>query len=99
MPSETISLEGHLIRARILTNVLDEIGEFEGARYEILDLRIGAGENAASSASLRVTAGSDDDLARLLDRLQQFGANPASDEDTQLVTVDVDGAFPTGFYS
>ena len=99
MPSETISLEGHLIRGRILANVLDEIGDFEGARYEIVDLRIGAGENTASSASLRVTADSDDDLARLLDRLQQYGANPASDEDAELATVDVDGAFPTGFYS
>ena len=98
MPSETIALEGHLIRARTLANVIDEIGEF-GARYEILELRIGAGENEVSSASLRVSADSDEDLARLLDRLQQFGANPESDEDAAMETADADGAFPIGFYS
>ena len=99
MPSETIALEGHLISARTLANVLDEIAGFEGASYEIVDLRIGAGQNDVSFAQVRVTASSEEDLARLLDRLQQHGANPQTEQDAALAEADVDGALPAGFYS
>ncbi len=99
MPSETVALEGHLIGGRVLANVLDEIAQFEGAGYSIVDLRIGDGQNDLSFAELRVSASTEEDLARLLDRLQQHGANPETEEDAVLVPADVDGAFPENFYS
>ena len=99
MPSETVALEGHLIGARTLANVLDEVAGFEGASYEIVDLRIGAGQNDVSFAQVRVTASSEEELARLLDRLQQHGANPQTEQDAALAEADVEGALPAGFYS
>ncbi|CAN5697275.1 TIGR00300 family protein [soil metagenome] len=99
MASETITLEGDLIDTRVLAVVLDEIMEFEGGDYEILDVRLGSRHGDASSARIKVSADSADDLARLLDRLQQHGANPEEVENATIVTADADGALPPGFYS
>jgi len=99
MATETVDLDGHLIDAHILANALDEIGAFEGASYEIVDLRIGATREEPSSARIRVSAASPADLSRLLDRLQQHGANPERVQDCVLRPAEVDGALPQGFYS
>jgi lysine-ketoglutarate reductase/saccharopine dehydrogenase-like protein (TIGR00300 family) len=99
MVSQQVAIEGHLIGARILANVLDEIVQFEGASYEIVELSIGAHQGDASFARIKVSAASEDDIARLLDRLQQHGANPESEEDAGIATAEADGSFPPGFYS
>ena len=98
MPSETITLSGHIIDSLTLPRVLDEIIEF-GAGYETIELRLGVRHEDESLARLRITADSDEDLARLLDRLQQHGANPDTVENARLARADVTGAFPQGFYS
>ena len=98
MPSETITLSGHIIDSLTLPRVLDEIIEF-GAGYETVELRLGVRHEDESLARLRITADSDDDLARLLDRLQQHGANPDTVQNASLGRADVTGAFPQGFYS
>src|ERR671915_81410 len=98
MPSETVTLRGHIIDSLILPKVMDEVVEL-GATFEIVDLQIGVTNEDSSFAKLRVTADSDEELARLLDRLQQHGANPETAEDAQLAVADTDGAFPPGFYS
>lgn len=99
MPSEDLTLQGHIIDSRILADVLDEIGELSGASYDLIELRIGHRHEDASEARIRVSTATQEDLARLLDRLQQHGANPDRVEDAQLRRADVDGAFPAGFYS
>jgi len=98
MPSETITLSGHIIDSLTLPGVLDEIIDF-GATYETVELRLGVRHEDDSLARLRVTTGTDDELARLLDRLQQLGANPDTVEDAQILEADVAGSFPEGFYS
>ena len=98
MVSETFTLEGHIIDTLGLANALDEIIE-RGATYEILDLEIGARREDPSSARIRVTTSSQEDLTKLIARLEAHGANPDSVEDASLVAADVDGAFPPGFYS
>ncbi len=98
MPSETVTLRGHIIDSLILPKVMDEVVEL-GASFEIIDLQIGVTNEDTSFARLRVTTDSDNELARLLDRLQQHGANPETVEDAQLAVADTDGAFPPGFYS
>jgi lysine-ketoglutarate reductase/saccharopine dehydrogenase-like protein (TIGR00300 family) len=98
MPSENVTLTGHIIDSQTLPAVLDEVIDF-GASYEVVELRLGRRHEDESTARLRLTADSDEDLARLLDRVQQLGANPDSVEDATLVPADVDGAFPPGFYS
>ena len=98
MPAETVTLKGHILDTLSLPRVLDEIVEF-GADYEILDLQVGIKHEDTSFVKLRIRTESEDDLARLLDRLQQQGANADTVEDAELIPADVDGAFPAGFYS
>ncbi|HEV3473548.1 MAG TPA: TIGR00300 family protein, partial [Actinomycetota bacterium] len=98
MASETVTIRGHIIDSLILPKVMDEVVEF-GASFEIVDLQIGVTNEDTSFARLRVTIETDEQLARLLDRLQQHGANPETVEDAQLAVADTDGAFPPGFYS
>ena len=98
MPSEHISLEGHIIDALTLPTVLDEIIAL-GASFEIVDLEVGTKHEDTSSARIKVTASSDEELAKVVERLRQHGANPETVEDAELQVADVDGAFPTGFYS
>jgi len=96
--SENIVLEGHIIDSLRLPKVLDEIIE-HGARYKILDFQIGVKHDDESFARIQVTAASEDELAAVVERLQQHGANLESIEDAGVVIADRDGAFPTGFYS
>jgi lysine-ketoglutarate reductase/saccharopine dehydrogenase-like protein (TIGR00300 family) len=98
VPSENITLQGHIIDSLILPRVMDEVVEC-GASYEITDLQIGHTNDDTSFARLRVTTETDEELANLLERLQQHGANAETVEDAGLVEADTDGAFPPGFYS
>jgi lysine-ketoglutarate reductase/saccharopine dehydrogenase-like protein (TIGR00300 family) len=98
MPSENITLEGHIIDSRMLPNVMDEIVEHQGA-FEILDLQIGVKHEDESFARMKVTASSEEALLRLLERLRHHGANPETVEDVALLEADMDGALPPGFYS
>ena len=98
MHSEVVVLEGHIIDTLMLPKVLDEI-LLSGSTYEIVELRVGNGRDDVSAARIKVLSTSEEELAELLDRLQQFGANAATVEDAELVAADVDGSFPTGFYS
>ncbi|MFN2421757.1 MAG: TIGR00300 family protein [Gemmatimonadota bacterium] len=98
MPTEVVTLEGHIIDSLILPKVLDEIVEL-GANYEIVDLRIGRSHQDESFAKIRVTAASEGEMAQLLDHLRNHGANPETVEDALLAIADIPGAFPPGFYS
>ena len=98
MPSDHVTLEGHIIDTMSLAKVLDEIGA-SGATHEIVELRVGAAHNDTSFAKIKVSAETDEGLTELLERLEQHGANPEHVEDVKLVEADVDGAFPEGFYS
>jgi lysine-ketoglutarate reductase/saccharopine dehydrogenase-like protein (TIGR00300 family) len=98
MVSEQVILEGQIIDSLSLPAVLDEIIN-AGATFEIVELRLGVRHEDPSFARIKVTAETEDDLTRLIDRLQQLGANPETVEDAQITEADVDGAFPPGFYS
>jgi lysine-ketoglutarate reductase/saccharopine dehydrogenase-like protein (TIGR00300 family) len=98
LPSEHITLEGHIIDSLILPRVLDEIVEL-GASFEIAEINIGVRHEDPSFARIKVTAESDEELAKLIERLRQHGANPETVEDARIAEADVDGAFPPGFYS
>ncbi|MFP5297767.1 MAG: TIGR00300 family protein [Actinomycetota bacterium] len=98
MPSEIITLEGHIIDSRLLPTVLDEVLALNGT-FEIKELLIGTKHEDASFASIIVEASDEATLEKIIDRVQQHGANRAKVEDAKLVQADVDGAFPPGFYS
>jgi lysine-ketoglutarate reductase/saccharopine dehydrogenase-like protein (TIGR00300 family) len=98
MPTENLTLEGHIIDSLTLPKVLDEIIEL-GAVYEIIDLQIGVKHEDPSFARIKVTSATEDELTRLIDRLRHHGANPETVEDATLLEADADGALPPGFYS
>ena len=81
-----------------LARVLDEINA-SGAEFKMLDLQIGTRNETASLARIHITSDSEEDLAALIERLGQHGANTETIVDATLVTADVDGALPPGFYS
>jgi lysine-ketoglutarate reductase/saccharopine dehydrogenase-like protein (TIGR00300 family) len=97
-PSENIVLEGHIIDSLRLPKVLDEIIE-HGARFKILAFEIGVKHDDESFARIQVTAASEDELASLVERLRQHGANLETVDDAAVAIADVDGAFPAEFYS
>lgn len=98
MASEHVTLEGHIIDGLTLPTVLDEIIALT-ATFEIVELRVGTKHEDPSFARIKVTADSEEQLAKVIERLRQHGANPETVEDITLATADVDGAFPEGFYS
>jgi lysine-ketoglutarate reductase/saccharopine dehydrogenase-like protein (TIGR00300 family) len=98
MPSETVSIEGHIIDSSVLPRVLDEITD-AGASFEVLDLDIGSAHDDVSFARVKVTVDDEVALIHLIERLRQHGANPEKVEDASLGEADRDGAFPPGFYS
>jgi lysine-ketoglutarate reductase/saccharopine dehydrogenase-like protein (TIGR00300 family) len=98
VPSENVTLEGHIIESLTLPRVLDEIIELGGS-FEVLDLRLGIRHEDTSFARIKVTTETEDALTSLIDRLRHHGANPETVEDATLLVADRDGAFPSGFYS
>lgn len=98
MPSEKVTVEGHIIDSLLLPKVLDEILG-AGATFEITDLTVGVNPSDASFARINVIASTERQLNNLLARLRQHGANPESVTDAELSPADVAGAFPPGFYS
>jgi lysine-ketoglutarate reductase/saccharopine dehydrogenase-like protein (TIGR00300 family) len=97
-PSEVVELRGHVLDSGLLGQVLDEVME-RGADYEILRFDVGKRHDDPSYLALRLEADGPEELAGLVERLQTYGANPATDEDVTLQEVDADGVFPEGFYS
>ena len=89
MPSEHVTIRGHIIDSLTLPKVLDEIIEF-GASFEIVDLQIGVKHEDESFARIKVNADSEDELNKLVDRLLPHGANPDTFEDATVTEADVD---------
>jgi len=98
VPSENVTLEGHIIDTLLLPRVLDEVVEL-GATFEIVELQIGTRHEDESFARIRITSDDEDQLTRLIERVRQHGANPETVEDAHIAEADMDGAFPPGFYS
>lgn len=98
MPSEHVTMSGHILDAGILPAVLDELGELE-VEYEIVELDVGRTRQDESFARMRVTAATDEELIAIIDRLRAHGVNAETVEDATVTEADLDGSFPPGFYS
>jgi lysine-ketoglutarate reductase/saccharopine dehydrogenase-like protein (TIGR00300 family) len=98
MPSETVTLSGHIIDNLTLPNVLDEVVN-GGFKYRLIDLNLGVRHDDTSTARIEVTTGTEEEMTHLLDQLRAHGANPETVEDARLIEADMDGALPAGFYS
>ncbi len=98
MPSETVTLSGHIIDNLTLPNALDEIVN-AGFSYRLIDLKLGVRHDDTSTARIEVTTNTEEEMTHLLDQLRAHGANPETVEDARLIEADMDGALPPGFYS
>jgi len=96
--SEVVELRGHVIDSGLLGLVLDEIME-RGADYEIVRFDVGKRQGDSSYVAIQIDAPDERELMALIERLQSYGANPATDEDVTLRDAEQDGVFPEGFYS
>jgi lysine-ketoglutarate reductase/saccharopine dehydrogenase-like protein (TIGR00300 family) len=97
-PYEDVRLEGHIIDSLILPQVLDDVLALDGD-YEILEIEVGHHKDDLSSATLRVSAGDEEQLERLLTRIQRHGAQSLAVVDARMEPAPADGVFPPDFYS
>ena len=97
METEAVEIRGHIIDSLILPRVLDEIVE-AGADYRIERFEVGKSHDDPSFARIDISA-ERDVLDRLLGRLADLGAEQPDTGDAHLVSADMDGVFPDGFYS
>jgi lysine-ketoglutarate reductase/saccharopine dehydrogenase-like protein (TIGR00300 family) len=98
MPTENVTIEGHIIDSLVLPRVLDEVVDLGGS-YEIVEVHVGPLREDPSSARIRVSADSQEVLSKILDEIRQYGANPDTVENARVADADTDGALPPGFYS
>jgi lysine-ketoglutarate reductase/saccharopine dehydrogenase-like protein (TIGR00300 family) len=97
MPSETIRLTGHIIDSLTLSKTLDIILR-DGGQYRIKRFEVGATRNDASHAEITVTAPDAETLERILQLVQQHGAERTSSE-AHTEPAPADGVLPDGFYA
>ena len=96
--SEDVELAGHIIDSLLLPKVLDEITGL-GGDYQSHEIRIGHNRRDPSYVRLTVSAPTKDSLEQILTTIGQHGAVPVQQHDIRVVTADIEGAFPEGFYA
>ncbi|HEX5445691.1 MAG TPA: TIGR00300 family protein [Pirellulales bacterium] len=95
---EDVQIAGHIIDSLILPKILDLITA-AGGTFRMKRITIGQARSDPSFALVEVRADSEERLHEILDQIVDHGAVPTAQQDCQLVTADIDGAFPEGFYS
>ena len=96
--TETVEVTGHLMDSGILSRILDDIREYSGD-WVITKIDVGRQASDTSTAFIKVSAQSDDDMQRLLMRVQTRGANLVDPGEATVAEAEQDGVFPDGFYS
>ncbi len=96
--SEEITLEGHIIDSWILPSVMDTVMDL-GGEYDMLEIRVGRRKEESSFARLKLMASSEEQLNRILQALQDYGATLVSRDDVRSEPAPADGILPDEFYS
>ena len=96
--TEHVEITGHLMDTGVLSRVLDDIREY-GGDWVIEKIDVGRESSDMSTATIKVWTEDEDDLQRLLMRLQTRGVNMVDPGEAAVETAEVDGVFPDGFYS
>jgi lysine-ketoglutarate reductase/saccharopine dehydrogenase-like protein (TIGR00300 family) len=97
-PGEDLRLSGHIIDSLTLPRVLDTIMDL-GGDYAVLELEMGKHKDDPSSARIRVTAATEEQLADILREVSALGAEVMSAGDVKTASAPRDGVLPDGFYS
>ena len=96
--TETVEITGHLMDTGVLARILDDVLDY-GGDYTIERFEVGKTHEDESSARIVVLADSNDDLQRLLMRLQTHGVNQVDPGAAVTKPAPGDGVFPEDFYS
>lgn len=96
--SETVETSGHLMDSGVLARILDDVLE-SGGDYAIESMDVGRTHDDESSVRISVTANSNEDLQRMLMRLQAHGVNQVDPGAAVIREAEQDGVFPDDFYS
>ena len=96
--AQRVELSGHIIDSLLLPKVLDRITAGGGA-FKIERITIGQARNDPSYALIAIEADSAERLQQILADIADHGAVSVATQDCRLVTADIPGAFPEGFYS
>ncbi|MBL8830179.1 MAG: TIGR00300 family protein [Planctomycetaceae bacterium] len=95
---EEVEVRGHIIDSLILPKILDLITG-GGGSFRVKDFVVGQARQDPSHALIEVQAPTEELLQQLLAAILDHGAVPTATRDCELVTADMPGAFPEGFYS
>jgi lysine-ketoglutarate reductase/saccharopine dehydrogenase-like protein (TIGR00300 family) len=96
--TDTVEITGHLMDSGVLARVLDDVLDY-GGDYAIERLDVGKTHEDESYARIVVMADSNDDMQRMLMRLQTHGVNQVDPGKAQVRSAPADGVFPEDFYS
>jgi hypothetical protein len=96
--SETVEITGHLMDSGVLARVLDDVLDY-GGDYTIERFDVGKTHEDESHVRISVVAPNDEDLQRLLMRLQTHGVNQVDPGRALSRPAPADGVFPEDFYS
>ena len=95
---ETVEIHGHLMDTGVLARILDDVLSY-GGDYEVDSIALGKSHDDESHAKIVVGADSENQLSRILMRIQVHGVNTVNPGEAVLRPADRDGVFPADFYS
>ncbi len=96
--TETVEISGHLMDSGVLARVLDDVLEY-GGDYTVERIDLGKAHEDESHAVILVGANNDEQLSRILMRLQVHGVNQVDPGEAATRIAPADGVFPEDFYS
>ena len=96
--TETVEITGHLMDTGVLAKILDDVLDY-GGDYAIERFEVGKTHEDESYARIVVLADNNEDLQRLLMRLQTHGVNQVDPGAALTRPAPADGVFPEDFYS
>jgi lysine-ketoglutarate reductase/saccharopine dehydrogenase-like protein (TIGR00300 family) len=96
--TETVEITGHLMDSGVLARILDDVLDY-GGDYTVERIDLGRAHEDESHAVILIGADSDDQLGRILMRLQVHGVNQVDPGEAATRPAPGDGVFPEDFYS
>ena len=96
--TETVEITGHLMDSGVLARILDDVLDY-GGDYAVERIDLGKAHADESHAVIKVGAESNEQLARILMRLQVHGVNQVDPGEATTRVAPADGVFPDDFYS
>jgi len=98
LPYEDVQIEGHLIDSLMMPHIMDTVMDLEG-EFEMLTFEVGRMKEDPSHAVMRIFGRDAAHLDELMTAITEFGVVAVKPQDAVLEAADMDGVFPTRFYS